>query len=99
MSAKIEEIRAENGRELLEILRPSSERWGGGGRSPWIFRGQWDAAWDLVPSAWNERGHGRFSVLYDEIRQIVSVDEECLRFFHGEQWLDQIEGIKWVTQH
>ncbi len=41
-------------REFLEALRPINEPWSppSSGAAPWLFRGQANAAWSLVPNVW-----------------------------------------------
>ena len=44
----------DSAREFLEALRPINEPWSPApsGAAPWLFRGQANAAWSLVPNVW-----------------------------------------------
>jgi hypothetical protein len=52
----VETIRSSTAREFLDRLDTSRDEWlaDGSDTSPWIFRGQSDANWMLIPSAWRE---------------------------------------------
>ena len=47
-----DELHFEDEMKLLEYLRLSNQVWGSARASEWIFRGQWDASWHLMPRAW-----------------------------------------------
>ncbi len=48
----IEELPCSSAEEFLDVLRPSAEHWCKAGTlSPWVFRGQADASWPLMPKA------------------------------------------------
>lgn len=44
-------------KDFLDVLHLSSDRWLPSSlwRSPWVFRGQRDAKWDLTPKAWRSK--------------------------------------------
>jgi len=50
------EKHCETAKEFIDALRPSNEDWlhQKYWHSPWIFRGQSDATWELIPSAWRK---------------------------------------------
>lgn len=56
MSENYEVLQFEDARNFLEVIRRSNPRWlqDGSSLTPWVFRGQGNANWDLVPSAWRE---------------------------------------------
>ncbi len=56
MSENYEELQFEDARTFLEVIRRSNPLWlqDGASLTPWVFRGQGNAGWDLVPSAWRE---------------------------------------------
>ena len=56
--------------EFVDYLNPLGEHWGKGTRSPWIFRGQSDASWGLIPKAWREE-------IYPLLRPIMNSLETC----------------------
>lgn len=47
----------DSAREFLDFLRISKRRWGRSHTTTWVFRGQADASWPLLPSAWRSPGH------------------------------------------
>ena len=42
--------------DFLDYLRPTNPHWGDDYECSWIFRGQQNANWKLMPSAWREPG-------------------------------------------
>lgn len=48
---KIQSINAASAEEFVNALRGTAPHWNGGQRDRWLFRGQRDARWGLVPSA------------------------------------------------
>lgn len=51
--------------EFLQALRPSNSRWRHANQTEtnWVFRGQQDASWPLVPSAWRSAGREKLEEL------------------------------------
>jgi len=47
----------DNPKDLLNYLDRTDDRWGTGLKSPWIFRGQGNAAWGLTPKAWRKEAY------------------------------------------
>ncbi len=77
-----EEIDVDKASDLLRMLRPShglwrkkSSRWGEvkWPHSSWVFRGQGNAAWPLVPSAWRPVRTGEHEVV--RAQSAIVVDE------------------------
>lgn len=75
MASDFETIHVESARELLDLLDTSRAEWlpDGHSTSPWIFRGQSDSTWGLVPSVWREENkkvldacHVRIAEKFDE---------------------------------
>lgn len=52
-SRLVEVVSVDTAYEFLEALDPLQPRWGGYPKA-WIFRGQWDSTWHLLPSAYRE---------------------------------------------
>jgi hypothetical protein len=65
----------DNAEEFVEYLRPTGGAWGEEPESPWVFRGQRDADWKLVPSAWREEGK---KVLEPIARRVERFEEKAL---------------------
>jgi hypothetical protein len=53
----VEEIAFDDARDFLAYLQMSAPQWGAGPMCTWVFRGQGDASWPLLPSAWREPWH------------------------------------------
>jgi hypothetical protein len=53
----VDEITFDNARDFLGYLQLSAAHWGELPASTWIFRGQGNADWPLLPSAWREPWH------------------------------------------
>lgn len=70
--ALIAERSFDSAREFLEALRPVNAPWSPAtnGAAPWLFRGQANAAWSLVPNVWRE-GPDPLDVLRDRYREAV----------------------------
>lgn len=65
----IKQIGKNTAGEFLEYLNPLKEQWGRGPKSPWIFRGQGNASWGLVPKAWREEAYGLLQPIMMRLRQ------------------------------
>lgn len=50
----VEETHFSDAERFLNYLRPTHDRWGGGDAVAWVFRGQADHTWPLVPRAWRD---------------------------------------------
>lgn len=48
----IETIELRTASEVFRYLEPADSRWGQRADLKWVFRGAWDAGWQLLPSAW-----------------------------------------------
>lgn len=60
--------------EFLDFLRLSNPIWGEQHASPkskFLFRGHWDANWELRPPAWRVDGHLTFEPIRDRIVSVV----------------------------
>lgn len=55
----------ESAEDLLRFLRPESGHWGSGHQVEWLFRGQRDARWDLVPSAWRRTTFNWYKPIFE----------------------------------
>lgn len=53
----IEEIAFQNAHDFLRYLQLSAPHWGDGPAGTWVFRGQGNADWPLLPSAWRDPWH------------------------------------------
>lgn len=91
---EVEDDRFDDPQKFLDFLRPSSALWRD---NSWIFRGQADADWQLIPSAWDERGRGRFRPLVAEcdtwagkLAQLVNRKDEQLSPKQREAWASQL---------
>lgn len=52
----------DDAQEFLDYLRPSKEHWGNiRWDKQWLFRGQGNEKWNLVPSAWRSRYNPRYN--------------------------------------
>lgn len=51
MQQNIIEIHCSTAKELLDYLSPLNRQWED---DQWIFRGQWNSEWKLIPKAWRE---------------------------------------------
>lgn len=79
---------------FLEHLRRGSAHWWDDDSTEigWVFRGQWDASWPLVPKAWRIPRPVEFERLYQRIRElpdiypstVVNHDEEANIQVHAE---------------
>lgn len=56
--SEMQEVEAKTAKEFIDLLRPTNPGWLSNQAlySNWGFRGQGDAAWGLLPSAWRESG-------------------------------------------
>lgn len=61
-------VNCTSAREFLERLNPNHEDWGAALDNPWFYRGQNDASWALVPSAWRDDGLEILSSLREKYR-------------------------------
>jgi hypothetical protein len=73
MSA-IETIEFKTPRELIEYLRRGSDHWWESNASEisWVFRGQWNSEWKLLPSAWRDPAPAGFAELRDRLAKLPS---------------------------
>jgi len=75
--------------EFLESLRPTNSRWVSRDNlwdSSWIFRGQGDAGWGLLPSAWRGGSLQRFKNKYRDMVDIwVSREAEKQQKTYSEE--------------
>lgn len=83
MIAAIEFSKAE---DLLQHLRLSDERWNENGANNWLFRGQSNAEWPIIPSAWRPRNINRLSPL------IIKLEQEGFNKIYE----DSVELSSWV---
>lgn len=60
-SAKSYTADLNSAQEFLDYLRPSADHWSThiSGKLRWVFRGQRDATWRLMPSAWRDKSEAR----------------------------------------
>lgn len=89
VTTKRYQVEFDSAEEFLRVLRRSDDRWwpGGGGMSPWVFRGIGDAQhWKLIPSAWRVDGNG-LRPLIDRIR------DRKLNFPHGAQNIEEQQRL------
>lgn len=99
MKRDVERLRVETPEEFLDTLRLSNVRWRTG---KWIFRGHWDAEWDLIPSAWHDRGREKFRGLLDHYRWLVNAGWDQLEISGRARavWFDSKElNVEWMVQH
>lgn len=72
---EVNAIRCKSAEEFINCLSPRDERWKSDGlESDWLFRGQADAAWKLLPSAW--RFHNDIAISPLE-RDTMSLVADC----------------------
>jgi hypothetical protein len=62
----IKRINTATAEEFLDRVRRSNEAWWVGGHLPWVFRGQWDASWELLPAAFRRRKENRLRPLIQQ---------------------------------
>ena len=51
-SAAVEECTVDSADEFISLLRRSNDEWWETGRCAWVFRGQADSEWPILPTAW-----------------------------------------------
>lgn len=61
VNAGIRHIACRDAAEFLARMSPLDPLWRGAGRSAWAFRGQKNASWSIVPSAWRTGAHLSFN--------------------------------------
>jgi FRG domain len=75
--------------EFLSTIRRSNGRWWSNGKCNWIFRGQGDSRWKLLPAAWRQRNDAFGNALSYLIRNPYPQWEQELfgdrKFFTREQ--------------
>ncbi len=66
-------------REFVDYLRLSNERWGDDLSIPstWVFRGQADAAWPLLPTAWRDRSINKLEPLLKRYEELVPANDNA----------------------
>lgn len=76
----------ETAEELLLFLWPSNGLWidpTAPDKNQWIYRGHWDAAWELKPPAWRKDGEEKLKPLGERLRplveQLLKVEGEYVR--------------------
>ncbi len=67
MNDAVEVVHFDKAAQFLEFLRPTNAIWGSGLETEWIFRGQSDASWPLIPSAWRGDARSAFQPLIDNV--------------------------------
>lgn len=65
---KIEEINIDCAEEILRILDPAVNNW-----SEWVFRGQSDSKWELIPAIWRKERSENFKNFKS------GIDSSCIR--------------------
>lgn len=77
-SACVEEKHFEDAEAFVSFLRPSAENWGPliDHSCPWIYRGQAEAAWGLIPSAWRKETQAKIAPIKERLRPAI---EETIR--------------------
>jgi hypothetical protein len=58
-----DQIHFSSARELLDHLRPNHADWGNGPTNSWIYRGQSDASWPLLPASFRPTGQALLAPL------------------------------------
>jgi hypothetical protein len=83
----IEIIATRSAAEFLNYLRTSNSHWEGTTEIPWIFRGQGDAAWPLLPRAWRPN---TFEVELGELFHVCQplAEQQADRFLQGRIHMD-----------
>ncbi len=77
----IETISFNSAKDFLAYLDPKTGNWGNEWNNTWIYRGQWDSRWGLVPSAWRK--------LQDIFKPFISKYENEVKGFwkdHRAKW-------------
>ena len=79
-------IACENAGQLLERLRPGDPIWRGGDYKRWLFRGQWDSTWDLVPSAFRAHTHfvhrGQEACIKETVKEQLDMEKSLISDFY-----------------
>ena len=73
-------------KEFLDALNLSSDRWlpNSHWNSPWVFRGQRDAEWDLTPKAWR----------YENTSELKRLEKLKQHYAHLNQYAIKVELSK-----
>ncbi len=82
-------IRLDDTKSALEALDPVSARWGPRAKSDWVFRGNGDESFELLPSAWRTpRPEPLQNIIDRDHRQIEIEFARCVerrQGFHGRE--------------
>jgi len=94
----IEMARIKSAERFIEHLRPAHRRWGNDPdrTSRWLFRGQANAGWGLVPSAWREQRSSPLEKLRQFARENLSEGDQALGHI---QWVAEHLLIKRFVEH
>ena len=77
----VQEIEAASADELVALLRRSNDAWWDGSWCPWVFRGQANESWPLLPSAWRP-GH----IALDAARRVMEQRSDAGGFSPELRW-------------
>lgn len=90
---KVKEIACETAHEFVDYLRLSKEHWGdlSSSYSPWLFRGQTDSEWEMIPSLYRENAiieDLKENTKRNFVKQLNSKPREFTQYYNSirEQW-------------
>jgi hypothetical protein len=87
----LEYIETTKAADFIEYLRPANDHWGKSVAVSWVFRGQSDSTWGLMPRAWRAAGRDKLQPLREEFRLFLASEPE------GQEILDKAIRTRGIT--
>jgi hypothetical protein len=85
---QLQVIKSSTAQEFLDNIRPKSSQIGPPDFSdPWVYRGHYDAAWDLLPHAWRKDGQEKLRPLRGWLSPRVR--QSLVTHPHYQEWTDE----------